>query len=263
MEIVKAVKIINTMQEVTINTSSVSMTSRDNFDGMEKRSWLSVDDVLEELDADDLKPVMQGSDDEQFVQEEGEESEESEESDPEPDPDSETQEILLPSGDPTLSPRDLHSPPPSDTSTATTPSPPPQSLQWTTELQPVHIEPFNEAVGPVFDIPASPCKVFQHFFIDELCRMITNQTNLYASQVMGPDKYSSWVEVTVDELRAYFGFSILMGLVQLPAINDYWRRDLYFHYSPIADCISRDRFRDIHRYLHFSDNSTLPVQGES
>ena len=131
-----------------------------------------------------------------------------------------------------------------------------------TELEPVDIEPFTEAVGPTFDIPASPCEVFQHFFTDEICSMITQQTNLYASQVMGAERYSTWEKVTVDELRAYFGFSILMGLVQLPAINDYWRRDLYFHYSPIADRISRDRFRDIHRYLHFTNNSTLPVRGE-
>ena len=46
------------------------MASGDNFCGVEKRPWLSVDDVLEELDADDLELVMLGSDDEQFVQEE-------------------------------------------------------------------------------------------------------------------------------------------------------------------------------------------------
>ena len=266
MEVDNALKIIYTMQEVTINTSSVSMASRDNFDGMEKRPWLSVDDILDELDADDLEPVMQGSDDEEFVLEGAEDFEESD-----PDSDAETQDVL--SGeDPTLTPRDLPSPPshtsstttpsppPSDTSS--TPSPPPESLVWTTELEPVDIEPFTEAVGPTFDIPASPCEVFQHFFTNEICSMITQQTNLYASQVMGAERYSTWEKVTVDELRAYFGFSILMGLVQLPAINDYWRRDLYFHYSPIADRISRDRFRDIHRYLHFTDNSTLPVRGE-
>ncbi len=150
MEVDNALKIIYTMQEATINTSSVSMASRDNFDGMEKRPWLSVDDVLDELDADDLEPVMQGSDDEEFVLEGAEEFEESD-----PDSDVETQDVL--SGeDPTLTPRDLPSPPshtsstttpsppPSDTSS--TPSPPPESLIWTTELEPVDIEPFTEAV---------------------------------------------------------------------------------------------------------------------
>ncbi len=41
-----------------------------------------------------------------------------------------------------------------------------------------------------------------------------------------------------------------MGVVTLPSIEDY---------SPIASKISRDRFRDIRRYLHFADNTTLPT----
>ena len=34
-----------------------------------------------------------------------------------------------------------------------------------------------------------------------------------------------------------------------------------YHYSPIADRITRDRYRDISRYLHFVDNSTLTPRG--
>ena len=62
----------------------------------------------------------------------------------------------------------------------------------------------------------------------------------------------------MEELRAYFGFMVLMDVVSLPAMDDYWRRDPLLHYSPIADRTSRDRFRDIHHFLHFADNSSLP-----
>ena len=34
-----------------------------------------------------------------------------------------------------------------------------------------------------------------------------------------------------------------------------------YHYSPVADKISRNRFHEIHRYLHFADNSTLSPPG--
>ena len=54
---------------------------------------------------------------------------------------------------------------------------------------------------------------------------------------------------------------ILMGLVPLPSIYDYWESNKIFHYSPVADKISRDRFLDIHKYFHFVDNSSLPVDG--
>ena len=40
-----------------------------------------------------------------------------------------------------------------------------------------------------------------------------------------------------------------------------WRRDPLLRYHPIAGRITRDRFREISRYLHFVDNSTLQPRG--
>ena len=54
---------------------------------------------------------------------------------------------------------------------------------------------------------------------------------------------------------------ILMGLVKLPSMYDYWKKDEIFHYSPAARRISRDRFFELHRFLHFKDNSTLSPPG--
>ena len=65
---------------------------------------------------------------------------------------------------------------------------------------------------------------------------------------MGEEAYEKWSPITVEELRAFFGFNILM---------DYWSRDTHTRYAPIADKISRQRFRDISRYLHFVDNDNL------
>ena len=59
------------------------------------------------------------------------------------------------------------------------------------------------------------------------------------------------------EIRAYMGFMILMGINQLPEIRDYWSTSEFLHYAPIADRISRDRFEQITRYLHFVDSDTL------
>ena len=78
---------------------------------------------------------------------------------------------------------------------------------------------------------------------------------------MGAEKFESWTKMTVEELQAYMGFMILMGLVKLPSIYDYWKKDETYHYSPIASRITRDRFFELHRYLHFVDNSTLAPPG--
>ena len=58
------------------------------------------------------------------------------------------------------------------------------------------------------------------------------------------------------------GFAILMGINCLPEIRDYWSTDETLRYSPIADRITRDKFEEITRYLHFADNEKLPSRGE-
>ena len=82
--------------------------------------------------------------------------------------------------------------------------------------------------------------MFTPSFIDT----VVEHSNLYAKQVMG-EKNTTWEKITREELRAYIGFCILMGISHLPALDDYWSTDPTLHYSPIADRISRDRFREI------------------
>ena len=132
---------------------------------------------------------------------------------------------------------------------------------WSSNLSTVNISPFTQPVDPTVNIPSSVVEVFELFFTEHICVYIVEQTNTYAREVLG-EKYDSWDKVTVGELRAYFGFMLLMGLVSLPALDDYWRRDTFLRYSPIADRISRDHFRDIHRFLHFNSNSNLPLVEE-
>ena len=102
--------------------------------------------------------------------------------------------------------------------------------------------------------------IFRLFFTTTLIDLIVDQTNLYASQVMDTAHYEKWTKVTPEEIWAYFGFMILMGINHLPAIADYWKLDPTYRYRPIADKITRDQFVEITRYFHFVDNSTLPLR---
>ena len=98
-------------------------------------------------------------------------------------------------------------------------------------------------------------------FTTSLMEYIVEQTNLYALQCMGEERYSTWTKLTVDEFCAFLGFMILMGLAHLPSLPDYWSKDPIFRYSMVADRISRDRFLEILRYIHFADNTTLSQPG--
>ena len=125
--------------------------------------------------------------------------------------------------------------------------------KWTDLLEPVYVNEFTE---PAVTVPSSPLKVFQQFFTSALMHYIVTETNWNASFCMGDEKYQKLKKITVEDMNAYFGVMITMGLIKLPALSDYWRRDPLFHCSIIADCMTRDRFFDIHRYLHFVDNSS-------
>ena len=63
-------------------------------------------------------------------------------------------------------------------------------------------------------------------------------SNRYAREVMGAEKYQSWRQITLEDVKAFLGFSILMGINILPSIDDYWQRDTTLRYAPIADRIT-------------------------
>ena len=48
-----------------------------------------------------------------------------------------------------------------------------------------------------------------------------------------------------------------MGINRSPSLDDYWKLDSVLHYKPIADRITRERFKEISRYLHFANNVLL------
>ena len=133
--------------------------------------------------------------------------------------------------------------------------------EWSDRYKNIKIKKFTSQVVPTLTIPGSPLEVFKLFFTTELLQMIALESNRYAREVMGNRKYETWSEMRVDDISPFLGFSILMGLNILPSIDDYWKRNKYTYYEPIASRISRDRFRELFRYLHFVDNQSLHQRG--
>ena len=126
--------------------------------------------------------------------------------------------------------------------------------------QNVNIAPCTEPVGPVVDISDSPLEVFSLLFTPAIIEYVVQETNRYSEQCLaGTNK--EW-KTNSEEMKAYIGFCILMGIVHEPEIRDYWSQSDLLHYSPIAGRISRRRFEEISRYFHLVDNSTLPQRGQ-
>ena len=215
--------------------------------------------VLEDVDDDPDEPVMEGSDDEFSDLELDEDDADLDQAPPNSPltPSVASPLPLPPPLSPLPQPSPQSSPPPTSPSSSGSPS---QPAVWTTTLKPVEVKSFNSPVGPTTAIPETPREVFE-ILTDKLMTLTVTESNRYAEDVMGSEKFAKWTKITVEEMKAFLGFSILMGINQLPAIKDYWKKNDYLHYSPIADRIPRDRFLEISRYIHFVDNSTLQPRG--
>ena len=85
--------------------------------------------------------------------------------------------------------------------------------------------------------------MFLAWFAPELLNHIVRETNRYAEQCISATHQSdgpplTWT-TTVDEVKAFIGFAILMGINQLPEIHDYWLKNDQLHYFPVASRIPR------------------------
>ena len=125
---------------------------------------------------------------------------------------------------------------------------------WSEDTHPVHLTTFVEPVGPSTILPPTNLGIFKLFFTTALIGAIVEQTNLYARQMLG-EAGDQWKEVTAEDMQAFLGVSLMMGLNKVPSLHQYWsQKDLYYN-KAIASKISRDRFLAILRYIHFVENN--------
>ena len=74
---------------------------------------------------------------------------------------------------------------------------------------------------------------------------------------MSAEVFLKFEPFTRDDIEAFFGFNMLMGINSLPTLHMYWENSSWYKSNLITDRISRDRFEEISRYLHFADNDSL------
>ena len=71
---------------------------------------------------------------------------------------------------------------------------------------------------------------------------------------LGPRSlYNTWKPVTLDEMKAFIGLIINMGIVQLQDIKDYWSHHETLDLHLFRNVMTRDRFSQIFNMLHVGD----------
>lgn len=98
----------------------------------------------------------------------------------------------------------------------------------------------------------TPYEIFKLFFDAEIIDIITNETIRYARQ-----KNNHSFEISKTEIERFIGILLFSGYHRLPRERLYWCRDEDINVSFVSDTLSRNRFDDIKRYLHFVNNDQL------
>ncbi|GBM23181.1 PiggyBac transposable element-derived protein 2 [Araneus ventricosus] len=102
----------------------------------------------------------------------------------------------------------------------------------------------------------APHLIFSLFFTSTFMNLIVEQSNLYASQ------HHANLDLTIEELKDFFGLLIVMGFNKLPSLRLYWSKDLNFASQRIMDVMPLKRFLKILRFLHLNDNTRMPLKGQ-
>jgi len=102
--------------------------------------------------------------------------------------------------------------------------------------------------GPcgIADGITDPLKCFHLFLPPSFYDDLLVQTNLYADQQrLTNNDTSRWKPITLNELKAFIGITFAMGIISLPAINDYWCTDPIMSHFWFRSVMSRNRYRQI------------------
>jgi hypothetical protein len=108
-------------------------------------------------------------------------------------------------------------------------------------------------------------KYFEAVFDSDICDMIVQQTNLYRmqKQAAGSSSIATGADITVDDIKAWIGLCIIMGIHQLPQLQNYWSSDPLLGFPAVSKVMSSKKFKKITEVIHVNDNTTNPPRTEA
>ncbi|XP_063219241.1 piggyBac transposable element-derived protein 4-like [Bacillus rossius redtenbacheri] len=120
-------------------------------------------------------------------------------------------------------------------------------------------------VTPILTRTSTEKDFFMQIFSKKITEDIVEQTNLYATQVKmkrrsGSDiseTTSNWDKTYVEEVQAWIGMNILMGLIILPQVDQYCSSDPALGQPTISQVMTCKRFKKITETIHINDNQTI------
>ncbi|XP_054729248.1 piggyBac transposable element-derived protein 3-like [Anastrepha obliqua] len=94
--------------------------------------------------------------------------------------------------------------------------------------------------------------MFELFFDEGVCQFLIDQTTKYALFLNCPDP-----RINIAELKCFFAILIVSGYNKLPSKKSYWETGDDMRNSLVSNAMRRDKFIQIMRFVHASDNTQL------
>ena len=90
-----------------------------------------------------------------------------------------------------------------------------------------------------------PTSIFEKFFTREIFEEIKTKTNNYARDNPYEKTQYKWRDVTVEDMRKFFGIMIMMGIDKKPSYHMHWKSEDAWDSNLIKSTMTRDRFQYI------------------
>ena len=106
---------------------------------------------------------------------------------------------------------------------------------------------------------------FGRFFTEEVWDLLVRETNRFAAQVRAELTSSSprpWHDVDKDEMKAFVGVMMVMGICKLPRLEMYWSTTHPLFTPELRKVMSLKRFQQIWRFFHLNDSNKQVPHGQ-
>jgi hypothetical protein len=117
----------------------------------------------------------------------------------------------------------------------------------------------NELLVPI-EGKHNPIDYFFMLFDDNFIKLLVDETNNYAEVEFlrvgsAPhSRISEWKPTNKDEMLIFIALIIYTGTIKVNRLNYYWKTHHRFNFSCFSNYMSRDRFLNLLRCLHFAPN---------
>lgn len=92
---------------------------------------------------------------------------------------------------------------------------------------------------------------FSLFWTPEIWETMTTETNKYG------DRMANWTAISIEEMRRFFGMMAFFGFIKVVDRRELWNQNSRLYNPFLANCMTRHRFEDILKNLHWEDTSVF------